>query len=223
MELPRWRRAVGFIASVWGKTKAIVARFIGLFIQNVEVPTQPAHNAIVAYLLMHFRRSRSYERMYGANYEHMRNGKYGLVAYEQFGSRGMLFWNGWRPFFFSNAIESKAKNAKPGTNTNSSNDDEEVAKVYSTLTFLRGTVDVEKILKNACQAANELAWTVSSAQDQASRFVIHYLPKREKEEHNRGHGCNGLAWYQQGYYRLVTHTPDELGKMSLHKGGAFRT
>jgi SpoVK/Ycf46/Vps4 family AAA+-type ATPase len=37
------------------------------------------------------------------------------------------------------------------------------------------------------------------------------------------HGTNGLAWYQQGYYRLLGITADELGKMPLHKGRALDT
>src|SRR5437660_1608281 len=46
---------------------------------------------------------------------------------------------------------------------------------------------------------------------------------RTEESDNRNHGSNGLAWYQQGYYRLIGITPDELGKMPLHKGRALDT
>jgi SpoVK/Ycf46/Vps4 family AAA+-type ATPase len=47
------------------------------------------------------------------------------------------------------------------------------------------------------------------------------VPKRTEDNDNRNHGSNGLAWYQQGYYRLIGITPDELGKMPLHKGRAL--
>ena len=52
----------------------------------------------VAYLITHFRRSRFYDHIYGSDHAFQRNGSYGLVPYEHFGLRNMVFWNGWRPF-----------------------------------------------------------------------------------------------------------------------------
>src|SRR5262249_53593817 len=100
--------ALGLIAGFWDKIKAVAWKAANLFIQQVEVPSEPAHNALVSHLVGRFQRSRLYDRMYGAWYEHSRDGKYGLVAYEQFGFRSVIFWDGWRPFLFSNAQENKA-------------------------------------------------------------------------------------------------------------------
>src|SRR5262249_49471390 len=141
-----------------------------------------------------------------------------LVAYEEFGARSMIFWNGLWPFFFHNAQEAKA--AQPRNNPGG-NHESEATKVYSVLTFLRGTLDVEKLLCRACEASNRRSWSVTDAQERKNRFVIHYVPKRETEEHGRGNSSNGMAWYQQGFYRLLTHTPDQLGKAPLCQGSAL--
>ena len=51
--------ALGLIASCWGKIKEIFWKFCSLFVQHVEIPSEPAHNALVAYLIKRYRRSRS--------------------------------------------------------------------------------------------------------------------------------------------------------------------
>ena len=209
---------LGVLAGFWSKVKGVLWWLASLFIQQVEIPTEEAHNALVAHLIARYKRSRMYDRMYGAWFAHRRDGRYGLVAYEQFGTRSMILWNGWIPIFYNNAVESKAKNAKP--NQGGSSDD--ATKVYSTLTFVRGCLNVEKLLLAACDAANDLTWNNASTEEKAkARFVIHYVPKRGDDNDARNQHSNGLAWYQQGYYRLLGLKAEELGKMPLHKGRAL--
>jgi hypothetical protein len=211
--------AIGLIAGFWGKIKAVLWKGANLFVQQVEVSSESAHEAIIAYLVANFTRSRFYDRMYGATYEHQRDGRYGLVPYELFGNRTVVFWHGWRPFLFSNEQERKSK-ARTGGSSDSG--DGNATKIYSTLTFLRGSLDVESILRASCDRSNQLSWSVTSAQEKAkNRFVIHYIPSRGKEDDDRGHGSNGLAWYQQHFYRLLSHTPDQLGKAPCHNGSAL--
>ena len=71
--------ALGIIAGLWDKIKAIAWRALNLFVQQVEIPTQAAHGAVVAHLVAHYQRSRAYDRLYGAAYAHHRDGRYGLV------------------------------------------------------------------------------------------------------------------------------------------------
>ncbi|MEO2088314.1 MAG: hypothetical protein ABGY75_02300, partial [Gemmataceae bacterium] len=54
------------IATMWSKVKDVAWRVIGLVIQRIEIPTSAAHDAVTAYLIAKFRRSRNYDRMYGA-------------------------------------------------------------------------------------------------------------------------------------------------------------
>jgi len=215
---------LGMLAGFWSKVKGVLWRFANLFIQQVEIPTEEAHNALVAYLIAKYKRSRMYDRMYGAWYAHRRDGKYGLIAYEQYGTRSMIFWNKWLPFFYSNAVESKARQSKSNQTGGGSSSSDDATKIYSTLTFMRGCLNIERLLLEACDAANQLTWSNASTEVKIqNRFVIHYVPKRTEENDSRGTPSNGLAWYQQGYYRLLGITADQLGKMPLHKGRALDT
>jgi hypothetical protein len=210
--------ALGVIAGFWDKIKAVLWKGANLFVQQVEITTEHGHAAMVDYLAAHYPRSRYYDRLYGAYHEHQRDGRYALVPYEQFGNRTILFWDGWRPFFFSNAQEKAAR--KPGMTGEGS--ESTATRIHSTLTFLRGTIDVEAILRGACERCNKLTWAVTTEQELAkNRYVIHYVPGRGKEEEDRNYGANGLAWYQQPMYRLLMHAPDQLGKPRNQHGRAL--
>jgi hypothetical protein len=210
--------ALGLLASMWGKIKGVMWRAVGLFVQRVEIPTEAGHDAMVAFLISKYKRSRNYDRMYGASWEYQRDGRYGLVPYEQFGNRTLILWNGWFPFLFSNQVENKAASGKPGNNDSSSGG----TKIYSVLTFIRGTVDVEKMLREACTARNNISWANEDEQNATrNRFCIHYVPNRSGKENEWGGSSDGLAWYQQGSYRLLAHTPDQLGKARVGNGPAL--
>ncbi len=206
------------VVTMWSKIKGLAWRGIGLLIARVEIPTESAHEAVVAYLIARFQRSRNYDRMYGATWEYQRDGRYGLIPYEVFGSRSLILWNGWFPFLFSNSQEKKASSGKKSDGDTPSG----VTKVHSTITFLRGTLDIEQILREACDNRNQLSWMVED--DEAvkkNRFVIHYIPPRGDDDDDYGGSSDGLSWYQQGAYRLLAHTPEQLGKSRICKGSAL--
>jgi hypothetical protein len=139
------------------------------------------------------------------------------VPYETFGNRSIVFWKGWTPFVFCNAIESKTGGA-----ANNNNQHSETAKVYSTITSLRWTIDVEDILVQACASLNQLNWNVTDSQEQTrNRFAIHYVPERENDDSNGRHNESGLCWYQQSNYRLLAHKPEQLGKPRGQNGKAL--
>ncbi|MBY0229519.1 MAG: AAA family ATPase, partial [Gemmataceae bacterium] len=208
---------LGILAACWEQIKALLWRFIGLFIRRVEIPSESAHQSLISYLIANYKRYKNYDQMYGADYEHMRDGRYGLVAYEQFGNRTLIFWNGWWPFFFSNALEKKPKGNAQEQHTGGG-----PTKVYSTLTFLRGTLDFEALLKRAAEETNKITWEVNSAEEKAkNRFAIHHVPARSEENDDWDNGTNGLPWFRQRYYRLLTHSPEQLGKAPTHDGSAL--
>src|SRR5262245_19495360 len=193
--------ALGLVAGLWGKIKSVAWRLASLLVQRVEVSSEGAHDALVAYLATRYKRSRSYDRMYAAAYEHQRDGRFGLVPYELLGHRSVLFWNGWKPFWFSNEKENKARSDKP------KHDNSDALEVYSTVTSLRGPLDVEELLRESCARRNQQTWAVNEAEEQTKyRFVIHHVPPRDDRDHSgdRG-GGSGLAWYQQSTYRLLAH------------------
>jgi hypothetical protein len=209
----------GLIAGFWSRIKEFVWRFASLFIQQVEITSEHAHNALVGHLLKNYRRSRYYDRMFGAWYEHQRDGRYGLVPCEIFGARTLLFWRGFLPFCYGNPGERKAR---AGRGDMTGGDEAVGTKVYATLTFLRGTLDVESLFEEACQVANQESWSVESAEEAAkNRFVIHFVPRREAPTDDRGQSSGGQPWYRRGIYRLLSHTPEQLGKGPLHAGKAL--
>ena len=210
----------GVVAACWERIKTAIWRVASLFVQQVEITTDSFHNAVIAHLIANYRHSKLYSPLYGAGYECHRDGRHGLVPYEHFGTRTIIFWNGWRPFVFRNEIEQRARNNRG--NPQAANVDEDVCKVLSTLTFVRGWLDVEPILARACLISNEVAWSASECEDRArNRFIIHYIPPRDKNMARHCHTSNGLAWYQQGYYRLLAHKPEQLGKAPLQPGAAL--
>ena len=207
--------ALGMVASMWGKVKDVAWRVVSLVVQRIEIPTSSAHDAVTAFLIAKYRKSRNYDRMYGAQWEFQRDGRYGLIPYEVFGNRTLILWNGLFPFIFTNQQEKKTSGKNENSNSNAT-------KIYSTLTFIRGTLNVEKILKEACAARNEISWANEQATEQAkSRFVIHHVPKRHDRDGDNDSDSNGLAWYQQGHYRLIAHGPEELGKRPTNDGKAL--
>ena len=210
---------LGVVAAMWSKLKTVAWRGLGLFVQRVEIPTEAGHDAVVAHLVATYRRSRNYDRVYGASWEHQRDGRYGLVPYEMFGVRTLIFWNGWYPFLFSNQVENKAASGKGGGDGASAAGG---TKVYSTITFVRGTLDVEAIVRAACAARNAVSWATEDVQAATkNRFCIYHVPNRGNSDGEWGGSSDGLAWYQQGTYRLLAHTPEQLGKARTNGGSAL--
>lgn len=208
---------VGLIAGFWGHIKAFLWRVANLFVRRVEINSEYAHNAMVSYLIANFRRSKLYDPMFGAWHEYRRDGRYSLIPYETFGNRSMVFWQGWRPFIFRNEQETSA-----GSTKNSENQAARM-KIYSTVTFLRGTINIERLLREACAYNDKLTWDSAADENARSRFAIHYVPSRSKEEAQMEHGgsSSGLPWYQQPAYRLLGYQPAELGKGLSHQGKAL--
>ncbi len=206
---------LGFIAGFWSHIKAFLWRFANLFIQRVEINSDQAHNALVSFLVARYRRSGLYDRMFGAWHEYRRDGRYTLVPYETFGCRTMFFWHGWRPFFFRNETEARAATAKEGQQPGG-------MKIHSTITHIRGMLDVEGLLREACSFNDRLTWDNAHEENERNRFAIHYIPSRSKEEAQMGnHGPAGLPWYHQPLYRLVGHRPGDLGRGPTHQGKAL--
>ncbi len=208
----------GVAASMWSKIKGLAWRFISLFIQRIEIPTESAHEAVVAHLIANYKRSRNYDRMYGACWEYQRDGRYGLIPYELFGSRTLIFWNKWFPFLYTNQLENKHATTKTGSTDTPSG----VSRIFSSITFIRGTLDVEAIIKTACTSRNNLSWSVEDEENKnKNRFCIHFVPQRGDRDDDYGSSSDGLSWYQQGAYRLLAHSPEELGKARTSNGKAL--
>jgi hypothetical protein len=212
--------AIGLIAGFWQQIKTFLWKITSLLIQQVEVPTEQGHDALIAYLIAKYKRSGVYDRMFGAWWEYRRDGRYALIPYESFGQRSMIFWNGWIPFMFHNQRERKPAGGNAEANRSS-----EATKIFSVLTFMRGTLDLDRLIAEACALRNRQTWDVETQEAEGrSRFVIHFVPKRtngSEQEDNAWSSTTGLPWYAQGHFRLIGTTADELGKALQGNGRAL--
>jgi hypothetical protein len=211
MNLSHWLATgavVGLVAACWAKIKAICWRFVSLFLQQVEIQDEHTGTALVDYVIRHHKHSRYYDKVYGSFNEHTTDGKYGLVPFELLGKRSILFWSGWFPFIYAAGGGSRPQGSGSTASTTGGG-------AGCTVTFLRGTLDVERILKDACDERNAAAWDVDTRHKQRQRrFFIRHVPavNNATATGGGGQGSSALAWYQQSRYRLLSHRREELGK-----------
>jgi hypothetical protein len=199
---------LGVVTACWARIKMICWRIVNVFIQQIEIHDELAQTALVDHLVKNYRRSTTYDKIYGAANEHTVDGKYGLIPFEVIGKRSIIFWQGWFPFFYAMGAKPQqaAGNAAPANNQGGA---------LCTVTFLRGTLNIEKLIEDACDARNAAAWDVDYRHRQRQRrfFIKHVPAVSAGTAANSGYqGNSTLAWYQLSRYRLLKHTPQQLGK-----------
>jgi DNA polymerase III delta prime subunit len=214
---------IGVIASFWGHLKAVVWKFVSLFIQRVEIRTTGYLTPVlIGYLIQHYRRSRIYDRAYGAMPEYIRTQeRYGIVSYEEFGENSLIFWNGWLPFIFTQGGRAGSSQGQSGGNfPNQSND----KTTYISLTFIRGTLDVEAIITGAAVERNNMNWSNEQlSSEEQRRFYIKYVPDFNRGRNSAANPSSNtsLPWYQEGKFRLLDYRPEQLGRGRSEKHSAL--
>lgn len=228
MEFLKGGAIVGFIIALWDKIKLVAWRITSLIIQRVEFCTEDIHEVVIGHLITSYERSKIYDRIYGADLESFRNGNYGLVSYEKFGDNSILFKNkkkylGFlRPYF----VFSKAAISFGNDNSNNHNA-ESNKKIYSSITCLRGTLDFDRLIADACVERNKLTWLKEeedNKQDLLERFNIFYVPDENGDNHHhyRHHSSTGgLPWFKRNSYRLFDNDIKDLGRQYVGKGKAL--
>jgi hypothetical protein len=200
---------LGIVTACWARIKAVCWRIVNIFVQQIELQDEASQSALVDHLVKNYKRSGAYDKIYGAVNEHTIDGKFGLVPFEVLGKRSIIFWNGWFPFFYAmGARPQQAAGANPAAPNPQ-------GAAPCTVTFLRGTLNIEKLIKDACDARNAAAWDVDYTHKQRQRrFFIRHVPAvtTGNTANNGYQGNSTLAWYQQCRFRLLKHQPHELGK-----------
>ena len=213
---------IGVIVGFWDKIKAILWKIVSIAIQRVDIKTEEAHDAVIAYLVKHHKKLSTYDKSYGATNETYRNGKYGLVPFEKFGTNSIIFltekkyvFGKWGlPFVFNHVEEDKKQE---GRYQESQND-----KTYSSITCFRGTLNLDNIIEQAAKQRNNISWQIDDEEEKLTRFDIFYLPN--KENHNYAYfskSSTGYAWFRQNQFRLLGITPSELGREISTSGKAL--
>ncbi|WP_439631052.1 AAA family ATPase [Gemmata sp.] len=195
---------LGMVLRGWSSIKGLVHTAFRMVVTQVHLKDEATSHAVLAHLIRTYRRSTLGEKTFGGAHESFRDGKYGHVPFEFFGGHRVMFWVGWVPLWFNvTAEKSDDKGAiywggKPK------------ADMKSSLSFLRGTVDVEAIVRAASSARNQLYW--ANGVSEHKRFFIKRVPDATEVGRQRYSAGTSVAWYQEGLYRLLAHTPDQLGK-----------
>jgi len=219
MDFLKGSALVAFVIGFWDKIKTFLWMLLSTFIQKVEIRTEETHNELVGFLVKNYKKTKSYTKVYGSQYESFRNGKYGLVPYESFGENLMIFFSKKKYFF--NAISVPflfSKNTVSFLNGEPPQNQSDQDKVYSHIISIRGSIDVGDMIEKAIHRRNYISWNIDEEQEKANRFDIHYFPEREQSGSDGHHKYTGYSWFRQNQYRLLGIKQDELGR-ELKSGG----
>ncbi|HEX4609521.1 MAG TPA: hypothetical protein VH092_15085 [Urbifossiella sp.] len=195
---------LGMVLRGWSSIKGFVHSAFRLVVTQVHLQDEATSQAVLAHLIRAYRRSTLCEKTFGGRHESFRDGKFGHIPFEFFGGHRVLFWVGRVPLWFNVTAEKSpdksviywGEQPKPA--------------MKSSLSFLRGTVDVEGIVRAASAARNHLYW--ANGLSEQMRFFIKRVPDATQVGRQRYSAGTNLAWYQEGFYRLLAHTADQLGK-----------
>jgi hypothetical protein len=198
---------LGMVLRGWSSIKGFAATAFRLVVTQVHLQDEATSQAVLAHLVRTYRRAALGQATFGGRHESFRDGKYGHVPFEFFGGHRVLFWVGRVPLWF-NVSQEKPE----GGNSVIYWGNKPKGEVKSSLSFVRGTVDVEAIVREASAARNRLYW--ETGVEAHKRFFIKRVPDPAQTGHQRYSAGTSLAWYQEGLYRLLAHDPDQLGKAS---------
>lgn len=197
---------LGVVVRGWSSIKGFVHSMFRLVVTQVNLQDEATSQAVLAHLVRTYKRSGLGQKTFGGKHEAFRDGRFGHVPFEFFGGHRVLFWVGWVPLWFNVTVEKQEGNSviywggKPK------------ADIKSSLSFLRWTVDVEAIVRAASECRNQLYWANGVAEHK--RFFIKRVPDPTQTGADRYSAGTSLAWYQEGLYRLLAHSPEQLGKAS---------
>lgn len=223
MDLLKGGAIIAVVVGFWDKIKTFLWMGTSFFIQKAEIGTEDTHNELVGYLIENHKKFRGYDKVFASQYESFRNGKYGLVPYEKFGDKMIIFLTQEKyffnlirvPFIFSrNTISSKSSENGEGQKENKKN--------YSNIISIRGTLDVASLVKKAIIQRNNLSWNNEDSEETANRFNIYYFPEREQTNNEKKkHYGYGYSWFIQKQYKLLGVSHEELGREIKNRGRAL--
>jgi hypothetical protein len=131
--------AVGLVTGFWAKIKTWILFLCSLVVEDVELGTNETAQMLLGYLLSNCKRSGLYSRFYNVTglYDKSKRNLYVQVPAEVLGLRNVLFWYNRRPVIL---IRETKKVGGPTSNS---------TQIDCYLRFIRGTIDVDKLLKEA--------------------------------------------------------------------------
>jgi hypothetical protein len=121
----------GILAAAWQHIRSLLSRMTSVVIVNIKLDGRAAR-AASTYLFDNYRRSRLGKRWFTATHTWVAPlKKFSYVAYEYVGSDPIVFWKGWLPILLKQGGDGLSRDSNSGT---------------LSLTFLRGTLDVDRLI-----------------------------------------------------------------------------
>lgn len=213
MDLLKGSAVFALIVSLWGQIKSFFLFLTSFVFERVEIKTEEAHTEVIGHLIKNYKRSKFYDKVYGAQHETYRTGQYGLVGYELFGDKMIIFFSQKKfffnlfrlPFIYSpTAVSLKPEMVK--------NETEDIQKTYCFIFSIRNTINIAQIVKDSIDVRNQLSWDIDELEEKINRFNIYFFPERKKNLKDKSFANTGYAWFMQEKYRLLGVVSTDLGR-----------
>lgn len=207
MDFTKWMAGgalLGFVTMAWSHIKTFVQRFNNHFIQHVTIHDGVHEAVVVGWLRKNCRLSPAYEKRYELIVG-WANNQWEAIPHETFMGRSLVFWYGWVPLYVT--MPGKQINqARTGSETPSSSESRELE-----LYCLRGTFDVERMIKEAAELKNQIL--ADNRAQQVPRHRVVEMPSGAVTGGSVGLPSSGdEQWYTQQLVRLLQHSPAQLGQ-----------
>lgn len=214
--------AIAVVTACWGYVKGFSWRIISVFIEHTEVSGGKLVRALTGKLLRECSKSPFYDKTYCGTNEFLQNGRAGLVSYEMFGKAAVVFWIKWKWFIRIPIILSPpgsgAGSGGSGRPEENKEDDENARR---TITVLRWTVDVEKLLVEASSTHNDQEWQrADDRSGKTRRFYIVQEPDSTVQT-NKQYKQSNTPWWENESLRLLNFKPFEIGNRPDESGSAL--
>ena len=199
----------GVILRGWTAIKNFFKSLTSIFVIRIEMNDEVTSKVVLAYLLKNYRRNTSGKKIYSSNHNCLRDGKFGYVPFELFGNQTIVFWNGLFPFLFHvTQVKTEEKHIRWGN--------ADPPTFNAALVLLRYTVNVEKIVLESSKDRNAIYWNKTAKR----RFFVKKVPDPNQDDYRRNSAGTNLEWFNEGVYKLIGFTPEELGRAMTTSGSA---
>ena len=212
--------AFGAVAGLWNQIRALLWKVCNLLLREIELREPVTAAAVAGYLVSHYRRVGLYTPSYSTTSDyHMRDGerRVGIIAFERFGTQSIVFYRGPWPLLFQgssgNTVAGSESQASGGAKSTGGG-----GARSAKLVFLRGTVDIDRLLADAAREWNQIGWEFTRrGGDTRRRFFIKYLPDASKDK-GPGAAAMSSSWQHYSNIRLVDLSPEDVG-LGAHDQG----
>ena len=133
---------IGLIAGFWKYIKHFISKIFSLFIVTIKIDGQ-LPRAVVSYCSNNFRRLPVGGKTFGSYFEYVKpNNRTERIGYEELSERSSIFLDRFRPIIVGPPVKSGNNNELGGNGG-------------TQITYIRGTINIDKLIVDAISFANE--------------------------------------------------------------------